>query len=91
MRHVLRIGLFDPAHVPNSRFVLILDKVFLFEVTLCDADSLSSHTAGIAIMEYLKDSANSAIVDIMFPKSFATIDYNIAIRGNKLFFGGRIY
>ena len=69
---------------------LILDISFLFEVALCSADSISSHTVADIIMNYFKDSANSVIANIMFG-SKNNMDYQISIKDNKLYFGGKLY
>ena len=59
-------------------------------MTLCDAASISSHTVTNTILDYLKDPNNSAIADTMFT-STDSMQFQIAISGNKLYWGGSTY
>ena len=72
----------------NFRLLISSVILYLFELKMCDADEIRSTDVATMIIDYLKESKNSDLSDLLFT-GITRIDHQIAIKGNKLYFGGR--
>lgn len=86
----MSIYLWEESNILQREWV-IEDPVFNFEFTVCDENSFSSHTLGDLWMEYLADSSNANITNMMFQTGLNQIDFYIATKGNKAYLVGYTY
>ena len=65
------------------------DPSIIFELIMCDENEISSHDVANALTDYLLDPDNISFGNVMFGNgNTAGLVYNIAVRGNKVYFGG---